>query len=428
MIGSKRSIPSPPTWSGWRPMRRSPSIPSSRARRSARTIASCIRWLTPLLGAAALGSCTRTHSQHGRPFRRPPAPGRRLLVLAPHPDDEALGAAGLVEVAVRSGAQVHVVVATDGEAGPDRTGVPDLAGARRAETRRALAALGLGPDAVVFLGYADGSLAGSWTEAWTARPRGMEPTSAGVIVDALRAALRNAAPDMVIAPMALDAHPDHRALNRFALLALLGEHAKGHWPHVLGYLIHATGWPADPGDFLRASCPGSLFLWTGVPLGRDAVLRKAALIGDYRTQIGHTRRLLRFARPMEPFAREDVIRAPAAMAPTRPGVHVTAGVVVIHVPRGPCVAHPEAGDRLRLRYFDAAGVEERVVSLGPTLLVRGGKPGGPLAPAGDLSVKLTPGSARLELVANTFGEVGGGVLELLPADDRRIGPAWVLAW
>lgn len=378
--------------------------------------------------AAALGSCTRTHSQHDRRFRRPPALGRRVVVLAPHPDDEVLGAAGLVEVALRSGSDVHVVVATDGEAAPDKTGVRDLAGTRRAETRRALAALGVGPDAVVFLGYADGSLAGSWTEAWTARPRGKEPTSAVAIVDALRAALRDAAPDMVVAPMALDAHPDHRALNRFALLALLAEHAKDDWPHVLGYLIHATGWPADPGDFLGASCPGSLFLWTGLPLGGDAVLRKATLIDGYRTQIGRGRRLLRFARPMEPFAREDVIRAPAAMTPMRPGLHATARAIVIHVPRAPCNAHPEAGDRLRLRFFDAAGLEERVVSLGPALLVRGGRPGGPLEPAGDVSVKLTAGSARLELVSNTFSEVGGGVLELLPADDTRIGPAWVLAW
>src|ERR671928_999451 len=39
-----------------------------------------------------------------------------LLVLAPHPDDEALGFTGLVDAYLRAGKPVHVVVVTDGDA------------------------------------------------------------------------------------------------------------------------------------------------------------------------------------------------------------------------------------------------------------------------------------------------------------------------
>src|SRR5882672_10516881 len=39
-----------------------------------------------------------------------------LLVLAPHPDDETLGFAGLIDAYVRAGKPVRVVVITDGDA------------------------------------------------------------------------------------------------------------------------------------------------------------------------------------------------------------------------------------------------------------------------------------------------------------------------
>src|SRR5688500_20208844 len=39
-----------------------------------------------------------------------------LLVLAPHPDDEALGFTGLIDAYLRAGKPVSVVVVTDGDA------------------------------------------------------------------------------------------------------------------------------------------------------------------------------------------------------------------------------------------------------------------------------------------------------------------------
>src|SRR5438105_6795742 len=39
----------------------------------------------------------------------------RVLVLAPHPDDESLGAAGLIQCAVAAHARVCVVFATNGD-------------------------------------------------------------------------------------------------------------------------------------------------------------------------------------------------------------------------------------------------------------------------------------------------------------------------
>src|SRR5205809_8147276 len=100
------------------------------------------RCLSLISLVVAVGSCGGG-AKTGRPFHALPALGARLLVLAPHPDDEVLGAAGMIDAAVRRGAAVRVVVATDGEAGPDKSGAGnELPRRRREETRHALADLG----------------------------------------------------------------------------------------------------------------------------------------------------------------------------------------------------------------------------------------------------------------------------------------------
>ena len=69
------------------------------------------------------------------PFEPLDLRGERLLVLAPHPDDEVIGCGGLVALHLREGRRVRVVVATDGgEAGEPAE--------RQRESRAALASLG----------------------------------------------------------------------------------------------------------------------------------------------------------------------------------------------------------------------------------------------------------------------------------------------
>src|SRR5512141_789466 len=40
---------------------------------------------------------------------------RKILILAPHCDDETLGAGGLIQAAVQSGIETRVVIATNGD-------------------------------------------------------------------------------------------------------------------------------------------------------------------------------------------------------------------------------------------------------------------------------------------------------------------------
>ncbi|HUR81140.1 MAG TPA: PIG-L deacetylase family protein, partial [Thermoanaerobaculia bacterium] len=113
--------------------------------------------------------------------------GERLLVLAPHPDDEVIGCGGLVAQHLREKRVVRIVVATDGSQGGS-------AEEREQESRRALGRLGDGGE-LVFLRFPDRSFGRE------AMPR-------------LRQALLVFHPDLILVPSPIEIHPDHLELAR----------------------------------------------------------------------------------------------------------------------------------------------------------------------------------------------------------------------
>ncbi|HEX9417746.1 MAG TPA: PIG-L family deacetylase [Methylomirabilota bacterium] len=389
-----------------------------------------------LLAAGGMTACRRTSSTVGRRLHTFPQLGTRVFVLAPHPDDEVLGAAGLIDAVRRRGLDMHVVVATDGAAGPDKLGLgKGLAREREAETRRALAALGVPLASVSFLGVPDGHLTRLWERGWGPDTSG-ERESADDVLGALDAAFVAGTPDAVVLPMPLDAHPDHRALHHFAVLALLGARPEVRPPEVLGYLIHGSrSWERRPVDLGAAEppvegCAGALFPWTGLLLDPAEVARKASLIQEYRTQTGHSTRLLRYARRTESFARGQIIVGPRAMSSTRPGLAATRDGIVIRIPRARCGIDPAAGDGLRLRFPRPDGIDERLVRLhtGGAPIVLGGRAGHPTELATDVRVAVSGDSVRLQLAAETVAGAPGAFLEVLPARGSDVGPAWGLRW
>lgn len=123
------------------------------------------------------------------PYEAQDLRAERLLVLAPHPDDEVIGCGGLVALHVREGRQVRVVVVTDGsEAGE--------AAAREEESRRGLEVLG--NLAAEFLHFRDRHLA----------------EESDALQERLRAILADFKPDLIAVPSPVEIHPDHAALSR----------------------------------------------------------------------------------------------------------------------------------------------------------------------------------------------------------------------
>ena len=198
---------------------------------------------------------------------------RRILLLAPHQDDECLQTAGIIYQAAHSGAHVSVCFATNGEYASEAD-----AAVRTAESRSVLAALGVPAEQIYFLGYPDTGMpyeesflrrlydgcrvsASRWGRTETWRPDGQDfhfmrsgchstYTAASVLRD-LSDVLALVNPDTVYVTAPGDCHGDHDALGRFTTQAVA---AMENPPALYYYLIHADRtdiWPERDAERFR---------------------------------------------------------------------------------------------------------------------------------------------------------------------------------
>jgi len=149
---------------------------------------------------------------------------RRVVVVAPHPDDEIFGAAGLLQSLLPRGVPLEIIAVSDGEAShPLATGWGvDLRSLRAQETARALQRLGWKEATVTRLGLPDGQIGRNGDR----------------LVAALRSRVRPG--DLCLAPWWHDGHPDHDACGNAAVAVTAAVGAQ-----LLGYLVWAWHW-ADP--------------------------------------------------------------------------------------------------------------------------------------------------------------------------------------
>ncbi len=124
-----------------------------------------------------------------------------MLVIAPHPDDETLGAGGLIAMQRMRGTDVTVAAVTDGEnCYPDSAGIGDI---RRLEQESALKRLGVEHGKIIRLRLPDSAISSKEEE----------------LVECLRPLICNRT--HVVAPWSGDFHPDHEACGRAAKEAAL---------------------------------------------------------------------------------------------------------------------------------------------------------------------------------------------------------------
>lgn len=149
--------------------------------------------ITPLVDDA---TWLRQHSS--LPLWQPPS--QPTLVVAPHPDDETLGAGALIATLRANNVPVAVVAATDGENCYDLPLAEreDIRRTREAEQARALQCLGVAEDQIYRLRLTDSGL--------------------HLLEDEFTAQLMELAkPGMhLLAPWTGDFHPDHEACARAA--------------------------------------------------------------------------------------------------------------------------------------------------------------------------------------------------------------------
>ena len=256
-----------------------------------------------------------------------------LLVVAPHPDDETLCCAGVIQRVVRAGGRASIVWITSGDASfldlllIERSltaGAPRqraLAERRMREARAAASVLGVPADQQLFLGYPDRGvlelLSAHHDTVYTSRatesaavpyPDALFPghayTGAGLERD-FTAVLERIRPTLVLAPSPRDSHPDHRGA---ALLTLRIMASRGELSAVRCWIVHGgEGWPSP-----RELSPGLPLsrapLLEGVPLASFELTPaeedlKLAAVRAYPTQLTTLAPfLLAFVRTSESFS------------------------------------------------------------------------------------------------------------------------------
>lgn len=245
--------------------------------------------------------------------------GDRVLVVAPHSDDEALGSAEFIKKTLKNGGSVKVVLVTNGDGfksalqfdylniHPKPADYIRFGYERQKESLRALKRLGLSEDNVIFLGYPDGGIAyllyANWSKntPYTSSDTAADKTpysnsfTKGSIYcgenleSDFEKVISSYKPDYIIYPHPNDRHPDHMAVNAFMKYAITKLNYKPH--KELLYLVHRGDWPTplkrDTSMYLvpPAKLVGTGTNWYALNMNNDDISEKSEVIHYYRTQV-----------------------------------------------------------------------------------------------------------------------------------------------
>ena len=262
----------------------------------------------------------------------------RVLIMAPHPDDETIAVAGVIQRAKKAGAEIKVVCFTNGDHNELSFIVYEkrltlksgefihMGEVRRNETISAMKSLGLGGQDLVFLGYPDFGTMEILTKYWgdakpykslltkqsrVPYPDCLSPGAPYVgesILSDIEKVLLDFRPTKIFVSDPVDSNRDHRALYLFMHIALWDLEGKMPGPEVYPYLIHVIGWPMPRGYHpeLSIDVPEQLkdnaVSWRTLALTGAEVEAKRDAISLYKSQIEYAPSyLFTFARKNELF-------------------------------------------------------------------------------------------------------------------------------
>ena len=239
----------------------------------------------------------------------------RVLIVAPHMDDEAIGAGAYALDAIRSGAEVFVAFLTAGDCArfsarilhgvmPRPSDYVSVGLTRIAEARRAMRILGVPQEHIFVLGYPDRGLRTIFEQPSmivrststeedsvpyaAAMSPGAKHTLENVVAD-LRRVLDLVRPTTVITPVPFDLHPDHSAAAEIVDLAI---DRSPHTPSRLGYIVHTSRFLKSlvwmPERALLPPARMRSFTWATYAVSPNAQAVKAAMLDAYKSQRPYT--------------------------------------------------------------------------------------------------------------------------------------------
>jgi len=299
-----------------------------------------------LLALSGCASFQKTDAQYWKnmPLLEPFNKDERVLILAPHPDDEAIACAGLIQQALSSGAKVKIVYLTNGDHNELAFIVYEkritlrqgefihMGRVRQQESIKAMKSLGLLENDLVFLGYPDYGTFEIFCKYWQTdkpfrdrltrissvpykdNPSYGAPYYGESILNDLTKQILDYKPDKIFVSHPADVNVDHKTYYLFLQVALSDLEGQIPEPKVYPYLVHSVGWPQPrhyhpelelfpPHKFI-----GSKINWQRLNLSFDELDKKHKTILFYKSQTQSSAfYLLAFARENELFGDYPVL-------------------------------------------------------------------------------------------------------------------------
>jgi LmbE family N-acetylglucosaminyl deacetylase len=260
----------------------------------------------------------------------------RILVFAPHPDDEVLGAGGVIQQAVAMKLPLKVVFLTYGDSNQWSflfyrkhpvffPGAVETMGLiRHDEAINASRILGMDPRDLIFLGYPDFGTLNIWCSHWNQRPvyrsfmtrvttvpykgayRFGAPYKGEEIIGDLRSILRGFKPTKIFVSHPADHNGDHLGQYLFLRVALWDEGIEGD-VELYPYLIHYLTWPKPKGfhpekDLRPPEALAGDEVWKQYHLTASQIVTKKKALQAHKTQYSYsTSYLLSFVKFNELF-------------------------------------------------------------------------------------------------------------------------------
>lgn len=269
-------------------------------------------------------------------------PQDRILIFAPHPDDEILGCGGIIQFAVKMRLPVKLVFFTYGDSNKwsfilyrkRLISLPkdfrNIGLIRYRETIKSAEILGLSPQQLIFLGYPDFGTLKIWNAYWGGGPS-FQSALTGASTVSYENAFRPAAlykgeeilrdieailnefkPTKVFISHPADRSPDHQALYLFTRVALWNLE-RNIRPAIYPYLVHYKKWPAPKGYHKDKPLKPPIAIEKQIPwqvhyLKPEEVELNQKALKTHRSQcISNAKHLLSFIRNNELFGDFPVI-------------------------------------------------------------------------------------------------------------------------
>lgn len=281
----------------------------------------------------------------------------RILILAPHPDDEAIACAGIIQHALKVGAKLKIAYLTNGDHNELAFIVYEkrivfrqgafihMGELRKKEAVKAMKLLGIPESELIFMGYPDFGTLRILSQYWQTSVPFRDilthissvpykddlsygaPYVGESILNDLEKIIREYKPNKIFVSHPQDTNPDHKALYLFLQVALADLNREMRPPKIYPYLVHCPGWP-KPRDYHPSLSlnPPDQFLssdikWSVFNLDPAQVANKYDAILCYRSQTASAAfYLLSFARRNEIFGDNPVIRLDKAASAKEKGI------------------------------------------------------------------------------------------------------------